>query len=1069
MRRIGVVSMALAVLCSLTLAVGARAAAPSVTTGTATDTQGTSALLRGKVNPQGLATTYSFQYVTQAGFESSGFVAAQSTASTSAGSGTEERQFSVSVSGLDPNTAYRYRLIAQNASGSAQGATASFTTTSGFGFRAGEEGFSVSVVPEGGGQPLQAGSHPYQMSFSFDFKEGGEFDGEAGVPFSDGDLRDLNIDLPAGLIENPNALNKCSAADFHTPRSSPFETSFSGESCLARTQIGTVEVHSSLGGGATRRFGLFNLTPPPGVPSQIGFAPFGEYVVFDSHLREAGEGAYALSLQASDFPQSLNVRGLAMTVWGTPWGVSHNGERGNCLNEEEPSFPWAKCSVGPPAGNDPLAYLTLPTTCEGPLSFKASADSWQQPDEVSSEAQGPGLSACTGLIFDPRPFGRLTTKKASSASGFNFQLSANNEALTIPAFRIPSQVRKATVILPEGVSVNPSVGAGLGICTPVQYAAESATSPQGVACPNAAKIGEFTVQTPLFDETLGGAIYLAEPDDPHTAPHGAENPFDSLLAIYLVAKSPQRGVLIKLAGRLDPDPKTGRITASFDNLPQLPYTNLEANFREGQRAPLVTPPFCGTHYTQIEMVPWVGAAQAAHATSESKIEAGIANGPCPSGATPPFEPGAVAGGVNSNVGSYTPYFVHLTRKDTEQEITSYSMTLPRGITGKLAGIPFCSEGAIEQAKGKSGAEEEASPSCSAASQVGRTETGYGVGNALTYASGRVYLAGPYHHHPLSLVTINSARVGPFDLGTVVIRSAFSVDERTAQLAIDSAGSDPIPHILGGIPLRLRDVRVYVDRPQFTLNPTSCEPAQLTSTLTGSGANFDDPSDDSSATVGVHFQLLNCGTLPYSPQLGLKLRGGVRRGTYPSLQAVVQGRPGDANLKDFLVTMPHSMFLAQNHIKSICTRAQFAAEACPADSVYGHAVAFTPLLDEPLSGEVYLRSSDNKLPDLVTSLRSGSIRIVVSGRIGPANRGIRASFEDLPDAPLTRFVMTLAGGKQGLLVNSADICAAPPAATVKAIGQNNRGAEFRSVLRSESCNKHKKHHGAHKHGKRKVGR
>jgi hypothetical protein len=618
--------------------------------------------------------------------------------------------------------------------------------------------------------------------------------------------------------------------------------------------------------------------------------------------------------------------------------------------------------------------------------------------------------------------------------------------------------------LPEGVNVNPSVGAGLGVCTPAQYAAESPTSPQGAACPNAAKIGEFTVRTPLFDETLGGAIYLAQPDDPHTATHGAENPFDSLLAIYLIAKSPERGVLIKLAGRLDTDPKSGRITARFDNLPQLPYSSLEANFREGQRAPLVTPPFCGVHLTQIEMVPWVGAAQTAHATSESEITSGIANGPCPSGGIPPFHPGAVAGGINSNVGSYTPYFVHLSRADTEQEITSYSMTLPRGITGKLAGIPFCPEAAIAAAKTKSGVEEERSPSCPAASQVGRTETGYGVGNALTYASGRVYLAGPYHGHPLSLVTINSATVGPFDLGTVVIRSAFSVDERTAQLGIDSAGSDPIPHILGGIPLRLRDVRVYVDRPQFTLNPTSCQPAELTSTLTGSGANFDDPTDDSSATVGVHFQLLNCGTLPYSPQLGLKLRGGTRRGTYPSLQAVVQGRPGDANLKDFVVTMPHSMFLAQNHIKSICTRVQFAQEACPPDSVYGHAVAFTPLLDEPLSGDVYLRSSDNKLPDLVTSLRSGSIHIVIDGRIGPANRGIRASFEDLPDAPLTRFVMALRGGRHGLLVNSADICAAPPAATVKAIGQNNRGAEFRSVLRSESCKKHKGPHKAQGKGK-----
>lgn len=1046
--------VAAALLGTLT-AVPAQAAPPSATTGAATNLQGVSALLRGEVNPGGQSTTYSFQYVTQAGFAVSGFANATSTPTEAAGSGVEPRSVRAPISGLSPGTSYRFRIVADNAAGSSQGTAVAFATTQGFGFQPGSEGFSVSLTEEGGVDAMAAGSHPYQVSFGFDFRQGGEFEGEEGVAFSDGDLRNLRIEMPAGLIENPNALPKCSAADFHTPRSSPFEASLSGESCPQTSQVGVAEVRSSIGGGTVRRFGVFNLRPPPGVPSQIGFAPFGQHMVFRSGLRQDTAGAYALALRASDVPQSVGVTGFDLTLWGTPWGVSHNGERGNCLNEAEPIFPWAKCSVGSPTGFRPLAYLTLPTTCEGPLAFTAKASAWQQPSEVSTQASGPAMDQCGGLIFDPHPFGRLTNKKASSASGFNFQLTANNEALTNPKFRIPSQARSALVELPEGVTVNPSVGAGLGVCTPGQYAAETAFNAQGEACPNAAKIGEFTVRTPLFAETVGGAIYLAQPDDPLTAAPGAENPFDDLLAIYLVAKLPERGILLKVAGRLDPNPNTGRITAHLDGLPALPYTDLHVDFREGQRAPLVTPPFCGTHLTRIRMVPWVGADQTAEAHSESHIETGIDNGPCPTGDVPPFNPGAVAGGVNSNVGSYTPYFVHLTRRDTEQEITSYSLELPRGITGKLAGIPFCSEAAIAFAKTRRGVQEATSPACPAASQVGRTLTGYGVGNALTYAAGRVYLAGPYHGRPLSLVTINPATVGPFDLGVVVIRSAFSVNEKTAQLAIDSAGSDPIPHILGGIPLRLRDVRVYMDRPQFTLNPTSCEPARLISTLTGSGASFENPADDSVASIGVHFQLLNCGTLGYSPKLGLKLRGGIRRGTYPSLQAVVQGRPGDANLKRFVVTMPHSMFLAQEHIRSVCTRVQFAQNACPESSVYGHAVAFTPLLDEPLRGKVYLRSSDNKLPDLVTSLYSGAVHIVVDGRIGPAHRGIRATFEDLPDAPLTRFVMKLRGGRHGLLVNSANICAAPPSATVKAIGQNSRGAEFRSVLRSEGCKKRKR--------------
>lgn len=1065
----------LATFAVLALPATALAAAPTATTGTATNLQGVSALLRGEVNPGAQTTSFHFEYVTQAGFEASGFSSAADTPTEPAGSGSEPRSVSAAIGGLSPATAYRFRLVANNGVGTSQGTAVAFSTTSGFGFKPGAEGFIASVEEEGGEDATEAGSHPYQISFGFNLKQGGSFAGEEGVAFSDGDLRNLTVELPAGLIENPNALPKCSAADFHTPRSSPFEASLSGESCPRQTQVGVAEVHSSLGGGITRTFGIFNLRPPPGVPSQVGFAPFGEHVVFRTELRQDEEGAYALNFRASNVPQSVGITGFGVTLWGTPWGVSHNGERGNCLNQAEPTFPWAKCSVGPPSGFTPLAYLTLPTTCEGPLAFEATASAWQQPKQVSTSASGPALEACEGLIFDPHPFGRLTNKKASSASGFNFQLTADNGALTLPNFRIPSQARSVTVELPDGVTVNPSVGAGLGVCEPHEYNRETAFNPQGSGCPNAAKIGEFRVNTPLFDETIDGAIYLAEPDDRDTRRDGAENPFDSLLAIYLVAKLPSRGILLKLAGELEPDEDSGRITAHLDGLPALPYTDLHVDFREGQRAPLVTPPFCGTHLTRIRMVPWVGPDQAAEAQSESHIESGIGNGRCPSGSVPPFDPEAVAGGVNSNVGSYTPYFVHLTREDTEQEITSYSLELPRGITGKLAGIPFCPEAAIAAAKKREGEEEADSPSCPAASQVGRTLTGYGVGNALTYAEGKIYLAGPYNGRPLSLVTINPATVGPFDLGVVVIRSAFSVNEITAQLAIDSAGSDPIPHILGGIPLRLRDVRVYMDRPQFTLNPTSCEPGTLISTLTGSGDDFEDPSDDSVASVGVHFQLLNCGTLGYSPQLGLKLRGGTRRGTYPSMQAVVQGRPGDANLRRFVVTMPRSLFLAQNHIRSVCTRVQFAQNACPPSSVYGHAVAFTPLLDEPLRGNVYLRSSDNKLPDLVTSLYSGAVHIVIDGRIGPANRGIRATFENLPDAPLTRFVMRLRGGRRGLLVNSADICAAPPAATVKAIGQNSRGAEFRSVLRSESCKKRKRkvrRHNKHRRkdkGKKRIAR
>lgn len=923
------------------------------------------------------------------------------------------------------------------------------------GFLPGQEGFAVSVTKEGGAPESLAGSHPYAMRVGFGFNLAPEVPGQPR--YTEGDLRNLRLELPPGLIENPTAVGRCSAADFATARLSPFEDSASGENCPDASQIGVVTVRSSFGGGSTRTFGVFNLTPPPGVPYQLGFAPFGMRVTMRSQIRDAA-GSYGITLEAVNFPQGLSISAIDLTIWGTPWSVEHNRERGNCLNEADPGFPWGKCSVGPPRSKRPLAYLTLPSACSGPLPYVARAEFWgtaatdtRRVESRDADGAPAGLGGCDETLhFDPRPVGRLTNPRTTSPSGYEFGLVNDNEALTNPSFRFPSQVERAVIALPDGVTVNPSVAAGLGVCTPAQYRSEAAASPAGAGCPEGSKIGDFRVQSPLFEETIQGAIFLARPDDRATVRPGAENPFDSLLAIYLVAKLPSRGVVIKVPGKLDPDLSSGRLTAIFQGLPELPYTDLQVNFREGQRAPLVSPPSCGSASSRIELVPWMGSSATRVYLSRTEVAAGIGGGPCPAGAAPPFSPTAIAGSLNSNVGSYTSFYLHMKRNDAEREITSYSALLPKGITGKIAGIPFCPEAAIAAARRATGVQELEHPSCPAASVVGRTVSGYGVGPALTYAPGTMYLAGPYHGQPLSLVTINAATVGPFDLGTIVIRSAFEIEPSTAQMAIDSASSDPIPHIVEGIPIHLRDIRVYIDRPGFVLNPTGCEPSEVRSTLTGSAAPFSNPFE-AVASISSHFQLLNCGTLDFEPKLAVKLGGGTRRGAYPRLRAVARGRPGDTNLQSVAVTLPHSEFLAQNHIRGVCSLRQFEASSCPANSIYGRAVGYSPLFDETLEGPIYMRStaSPGALPDLVADLRAGSIHIVLAGHVGPSEGGIRTVFENLPDAPIHKFVFTLYGGRRGLLQNSTNLCARPPVATARLIGQNNKGRYLRPPLKT-SC-------------------
>jgi hypothetical protein len=927
-----------------------------------------------------------------------------------------------------------------------------------FGLLPGDEGFSVTATEADGSVDLRAGSHPYELTTKIAFNTG------PGA----GDPRDLHIAMPPGLIENPEALPKCPQALFYTPRSSPYQPSLSGESCPDNTQIGVVAVHSSYGGGSTRYFGMFNLAPPPGVPSQMGFSPFGAAITLSPHVRE-GDGEYALTLDLRDLSQRLGFHGFEITIWGTPaaapgkgqfpWEFQHDNQRGNCLNEVDPSKPFGQpsyytegqegkpifhagtCSAGDPDVFPPRPYVSLPTSCDATLSFVLSATSWggeaiEALAQSENSAGDPSpLEGCETLQFEPRPVARLSTARTTSSTGFDFNLEGNSNGLLDPHLRAGTQVRNATVALADGVTINPSLGAGLGVCTAGQFAAIRGSS--GADCPNSSKIGVVTVESPLFEGLFEGGVYLAQPDESATSEPGAENPFDTMIAVYFVARSPERGLAVKVAGRLEADPRNGNLVATFRNLPQLPYSHFNVHFRDGQRSPLASPPACGVYSNDVFLAPWTELVGPRSDQSRFQLDSGIGGGACPSGLQP-FAPSARGGMANRNAGSYTPFYLRLARTDADQEITSYSTKLPPGLLGKIAGIPYCSEAAIAHAARNSGFAEAANPSCPEASRIGHTVSGYGLGSTLTYASGGLYLAGPYHGLPFSVVAIDSATVGPFDLGVVIVRSAIRVDPRTAQVSIDSAGSDPIPHIIGGIPIHLRDVRVYMDRPGFMLNPTNCSQLTLDSFLTGAGADLGTPADDPTATASVPFQVSNCSALGFKPSLTFGLKGHAKRGDYPALTATYTPRPGDANVSKVTGTLSPRIFLAQGHIDTVCTRRQFAAHQCPKGSIYGSATAVTPLLGEPLKGPVYLRASDNTLPDMVAAISGDGLDFEIVGRVSSYKGSLRATFTELPDAPVTRFTMKLLGGDRGLLEVAGNLCREPQRGTALMIGQHNRG-------------------------------
>ncbi len=905
--------------------------------------------------------------------------------------------------------------------------------------------FQVEITNEDGTPAILAGSHPHAITTSF----GIAFSGEGNSAIVEGKVRDAIFEQVVGLVGDATAVPRCSAADFLVDRPG-------GAACPLESVVGVQGASVNINDFFKEPGPVFNLEPPPGAAVRLGWKVEHVPIVVDVSVKnEPDHNAVAATLGVN---QTVAVFRSIVELWGVPADPTNDLVRGwECMGnaEVEVGRRIKRVPEVPPCESDApeLPFLTLPRSCEGPAVTRFQVRSWQEPDVwLTGSHAGPGFERCDELDFAPGIGVRATTGAAETGTGLDFSIDFEDLGLTDPKGRAQSDLEKAIVTLPEGVTINPSVGEGLGACTPDDLSRETLHAAPGTGCPSASKIGTVAVETPLLDDVVKGSVFLAQQDDPGTPEPGEENPFDSLIAFYIVLKDPKSGILVKQPAKVEPDARTGQLVTTVDDVPQLPFSHFTFHLREGQRAPLVTPPTCGTHTTLARLIPRTNPGKARTVSSSFEIGSGVGGGACPSGGVLPFNPRFEAGTRGNGAGTFAPFQMRLRRNDGEQDITKLSAVLPPGLVAKLAGVGRCSNAQIGEAKGKSGRQEQSSPSCPAHSQIGRTVAGAGVGSALTYVPGDVYLAGPYKGAPLSVVSITPALAGPFDAGTVVVRIALTLNPLTAQVEANGAASDPIPHILKGIPLKLRDLRIYLDRSNFTLNPTSCNRFQVNATLFGSFLDLLSPADDVYVDRKSPFQAASCRDLGFKPSLKLRLKGGTRRGAHPALRAVLKARPGDANIGAAKVTLPRSAFLEQAHIRTICTRVQYAADQCPPGSVYGWARAFTPLLDQPLEGPVYLRSSDNDLPDLVVALK-GIVELDLSSRIDSHKGGIRSTFQMIPDAPVSKFVLTMRGGRKGLIVNSRDLCTGKSRASTRFVAQNSKVRTPRALVRAKCGKKH----------------
>jgi hypothetical protein len=883
----------------------------------------------------------------------------------------------------------------------------------------------------------KAGTHPFEMVTSFSLNSeivpgsavdpdtNEEIDGE--VP--EGQLRNLTSAQPPGFVGSQTAIPQCTQVQFTNITEGGFTD------CPSETAVGYASSKAEfsvfpVGEEVFLHSAIYNLEPPPGVAARFGFIAATLPVTFDVLVSE--EPPYNLVARIRNTPQSLLVYGSKITLWGNPADEAHDDLRGKCVGEPVLPTPDPVSRGTCPVETDEVPLLTLPRACEGPQQTVFAATSWQG-DSDGAVATAPAVSACDLLPFSPQLAGaQPSTSSAESSAGIDVDLKVDDPGLEEADGTAQSDIRSVRLTLPEGMTANPSAAAGQGVCTPAQYNSASLADP---GCPQDAKLGTVRIETPLLGETISGTVYLAQP---------RANPFNSLLAAYLVIRNPNLGLFIQQAGMIEADPQTGRLTSTFADIPQLPFSHLNVHFRGGPRAPLVTPPRCGTYTATSQMVPWSGYAAVSPSASFA-ITSGPGGTACPTGPGP-FSPSMEAAGtLDSAAGAYSPFYMRLTRSDLDQEITRFDAVLPQGLVGKIAGVERCPDSALAAAEGKSGNAEIATPSCPAGSRIGSILAGAGVGSELTYVPGTIYLAGPYAGHPLSVAVVTPAVAGPFDVGTVVVREALDLDPITAEVQVDGS-TDPIPRILEGIPLKLRELRVFLDRDKFTLNATSCEPKDIRATLFGSAG--------ASALASKRYQASACGKLGFKPKLKIALKGGTQRTDHPALRSVLTPRPGDANIGKAVVTLPPTTFIDPTRISNPCTRVQFNAGACPKSSILGRAKAVTPLLDQPLEGPVYFRSNggERDLPDIVADLR-GQFRIVLVGFIDSKNGGLRTRFLNVPDAPVSKFTLNLKGGKKGLLQNSASLCAKKRRVKLQLTGQNGRTYNT-SPLVGTSCKKKK---------------
>jgi hypothetical protein len=880
----------------------------------------------------------------------------------------------------------------------------------------------AEFVDADGGPETQAGSHPYNLSLSFALAlkvAQGPF---GQVYRASQDVRDVAVELPPGVAGDQLAVGQCATSVLEEAR------------CPGVSEVGSI--HPVIAGGPLlSRYALFNLTPDNGHTNELGFNTTNGFSVHMPTSVRTGSD-YGLTSMTPKVPNAVgSLVSVEAQVWGVPGDPSHDSQRvlaGYSAEENHGGNPRVEEEGGGHASALlPTAFLTMPSQCGVPLVFKFAVDSYVAPGRLLPDGTPdfsdpnwktytvtqPAMTGCDELqSFTPHLTVAPATTFSDTPTGTTVEVSMpQGEGLTNPTTLATSTLQNTKVTLPAGMVVSPGQANGLGACQPSEDGVGTTGPP---SCPGNSKVGTVEIETPLLPDKLEGNVYVLQSNPPN---------------LKLLVAASADDVNLKLVGDVHLDEATGQLTSTFSGTPQLPFTHFRLIFSGGAQAALTTPPSCGIYSSTSDFTPW-SSPQTPDFLSDNgfALTAGPGGSACQSPL--PFAPSLIAGATTDQAGGFTNFSLLLQRNDGEQRIAALQFKTPAGLSGMISKIPLCQE------------PQAAAGTCSAASQIGHTVVGAGAGPAPLYIpeAGQppapIYLTGPYKGAPFGLSIVVPVIAGPFNLGTVVVRAAISVDPSTAQITVTT---DPLPQILAGVPTNLRQINTVIDRPGFMFNPTNCDPSAFSGVAQS--------AQGTTAAISTRFQVGSCQSLAFKPNFKVTTQGKTSKAKGASLDAKIvypTTTPGanqassQANIGYVKVDLPKQLPSRLTTLQQACAAAQFAANpaGCPAASVVGHAKVITPLLPVPVEGPAYFVSHGGEaFPSLTVVLQGDGVTVDLVGTTFIKKGVTSSTFKSVPDVPFSSFELYLPEGKYSALAANGNLCTSKLVMPTAFIGQN--GAEI----------------------------